>query len=290
MRVAVTGGAGRLGRKVVADLLGAGREVVSLDRTKPSLDQGCPFVSVDFANFGQTAGALTAVDNRHAGVDAVVHLAAIPGPGHLPNPTLFANNIQSTYNVFAAARLAGIRNLVFASSEAVHGAPFGSLPPLPIDEDSPLQATTTYGMVKLLEEQMAQQFASWEPTTKLIALRLAWVAHQEYYEGFAQFDVARHALSLWNYIDARDAAQAIRLALDYATKGFGAFVISSDDTVMPQDSRDLLRIAYPDARLRQEIVGRQSLFVSEKAKRLLGFNPRFGWRQDAPAQKPVTKD
>ncbi|SEF09012.1 Nucleoside-diphosphate-sugar epimerase [Rhizobiales bacterium GAS191] len=279
MRAAVTGGAGRLGRKVVADLLGAGWNVVSLDKAKPAADQGCPFVSVDFSDFGQTVGALTGVDNRHGGVDAVVHLAAIPGPGHLPNPTLFANNIQSTYNVFAAARLASIRNVVFASSEAVHGAPFSSLPPLPIDEDSPLQSTTTYGMVKFLEEQMAQQFARWEPTMKLIALRLAWVAHQEYYEAFASFDVPRHAASLWNYIDARDAAQAVRLALEYGKTGFEAFVISSDDTVMPQDSRELLRIAYPDARLRQEIVGRQALFISKKAKRVLGFRPRFSWRQ-----------
>jgi hypothetical protein len=49
--------------------------------------------------------------------------------------------------------------------------------------------------------------------------------------------------------------------------------------VMPQDSRELLRIAYPDARLRQEIVGRQALFISKKAKRVLGFRPRFSWRQ-----------
>ncbi len=278
MRVAVTGGAGRLGRKVVAELLGNGWDVVSLDRMKAATDQGCPFVSVDFTDFGQTIAALTPVDNRHGGVDAIVHLAAIPGPGHLPNPALFANNIQATHNVFAAARLARIRNVVFASSEAVHGAPFRSLPPLPIDEDSPLRATTTYGMVKLLEEQMAQQFANWEPGMKLIALRLAWVAHPEYYEGFAQFDIARHAHSLWNYVDARDAAQALRLALQYEKIGFDAFVISSDDTVMPQDSRELLRAAYSDAELRQEIAGRQSFWATAKAKRLLGFRPRFSWQ------------
>jgi nucleoside-diphosphate-sugar epimerase len=262
----------------VAELLERGSEVVSLDKTRASTDQGCPFVSVDFTDFGQTIAALTGVDNRHAGVDAVIHLAAVPGPGHLPNPALFANNIQATYNVFAAARLARIRNVVFASSEAVHGAPFRSLPPLPIDEDSPLEATTTYGMVKLLEEQMAQQFANWEPAMKLIALRLAWVAHSEYYEGFAQFDIHRHAHSLWNYIDARDAAQALRLALEYEKTGFDAFVISSDDTVMPENSRELLGIAYPDARLQKDITGREALWTTDKAKRMLGFRPRFSWR------------
>jgi nucleoside-diphosphate-sugar epimerase len=279
MKVAVTGGAGRLGRKVVADLIEAGREVVSLDKTKATVDQGCPFVSVDFADFGETVAALTGVDNRHSGVDALVHLAAIPGPGHLPNPALFANNMQSSYNVFAAARLAGIRNVVFASSEAAHGAPFDVLPPLPIDESSPLRPTTTYGLVKFLEEQMAQQFARWEPAMKLIALRLAWVVHQEHYGAFAGFDVPRQAASLWNYIDARDAVQAVRLALDHDKTGFDAFVISSDDTTMPQDTHELVRIAHPEAELKQELVGRQALFVSEKAKRVLGFRPRFSWRQ-----------
>jgi nucleoside-diphosphate-sugar epimerase len=279
MRVAVTGGAGRLGRKVASDLIDAGWEVVSLDKTKAAIDQGCPFVSVDFTDFGQTIASLSGVDNRHQGVDAIVHLAAIPGPGHLPNPALFANNIQSTHNIFAAARLIGIRNVIFASSEAVYGAPFKIIPPLPIDEDSPMQPSTTYGMVKLLEEQMAQQFARWNSTMKLIALRFAWIAHPEYYETFAQFDIPHHAQSLWNYIDVRDAAQAILLALEYSANGFDPFVISSDDTAMPQDSRELLQIAYPDAQLRQEIVGRQSLFKSEKAKRLLGFCPRFSWQQ-----------
>jgi len=278
MKVAVTGGAGRLGRKAVTDLLGAGWDVVSLDKVKPAIDQGCPFVGVDLSDFGQTVGALTGVDNRHGGVDAVVHLAAIPGPGHLPNPTLFANNMQSTYNIFAAARLARIRNMVFASSEAVYGTPFSALPPLPIDEDSPQRPTTTYGMVKFLEEKMAQQFAGWEPAMKLVALRLAWVTYEENYEAFAAFDVPRHAPSLWNYIDARDAAQAVRLALEYGKTGFDAFVISSDDTVMPQDSRELIRLAYPEALPRQELVGRQALFVNRKAKRVLGFDPRFSWR------------
>jgi len=93
MKVAVTGDAGRVGGKVIAELLGAGFAVISLDRAKPAADQGCPFVSVDFTDFGETVGALTGVDNRHADVDAVIHLAAVPGPGHVPDPTLFANNI-----------------------------------------------------------------------------------------------------------------------------------------------------------------------------------------------------
>ena len=56
-KVAVTGGAGRVGGKVIAELLGAGLAVISLDRAKPAADQGCPFVSVDFTDFRQTVGS-----------------------------------------------------------------------------------------------------------------------------------------------------------------------------------------------------------------------------------------
>lgn len=275
MKVAVTGGAGRLGHKVVAELLEAGHQVVSLDIINPASDQGCPFVRVDLTDFGQTVGALTAVDKRHSGVNAVVHLAAIPGPGRAPNAALFANNIQTTYNVFETARLARIHNVVFASSETVHGAPYQSLP---IDESSQLQATTTYGMEKLLEERMAYQFTNWEPLMKIVALRIGLITHQEYYADFDKFDAASHAPSLWNYVDARDVAQAVRLALEYEKVGFDAFIISAADTLMPQETRELLRSTYPDVKLRFETIGRQSLFVSDKAKRVLGYNPRYSWR------------
>jgi len=54
-----------------------------------------------------------------------VHLAAIPAPGLTTNGATFANNIAATHNVCSAARRAGIRSVVWASSETVLGLPFG---------------------------------------------------------------------------------------------------------------------------------------------------------------------
>ena len=65
-----------------------------------------------------------------------MHLAAIPAPGQFANARTFANNVPATYNVFEAARLAGIKNVVFASSETVLGLPFDTPPPyVPVDEE-----------------------------------------------------------------------------------------------------------------------------------------------------------
>ena len=97
--VAVTGASGKLGRHVVRDLHEHGYRVVALDRVP---DPGSPAqasVRVEFTDHGQVLEAFTAVDDRHQGLDAVVHLAAIPAPGLATNAVTFANNITASYNV-----------------------------------------------------------------------------------------------------------------------------------------------------------------------------------------------
>ena len=112
-RVAVTGGSGKLGRACVAHLLDHGWEVVTLDRV-PAVQQQGGFVRVDLTDYGQAVAALSAVDDRYRHIDALVHLAAIPAPGLTTNAATFSNNMITTYNVFAAARHAGITNVVWA--------------------------------------------------------------------------------------------------------------------------------------------------------------------------------
>ena len=172
-RVAVTGGSGKLGRAVVTELVEHGYDVVNLDLAAPR-EPGCPFTRVDLTDFGQTVEAFTAIDSRYAGVDAVVHLAAIPGPGVAPNAATFHNNMACTYNVFAAARTAGIKNVVWASSETLLGLPFDTPPPyLPVDEEYPARPETVYSLCKFVEEQMAGQFCRWDPALKMIGLRFS---------------------------------------------------------------------------------------------------------------------
>lgn len=166
MRVAVTGGSGKLGRAVVADLLEHGFDVLNLDIQAPR-ESRAAFTRVEFTDFGQTLEALMRIDDRHDGVDAVVHLAATPGPGMAPNHRIFANNVVSTYNVFSAARDAGIKNIVWASSETVIGLPFDTPPSyIPADEDVPLRPETAYSLGKVLDEEMARQFCRWDRSSR----------------------------------------------------------------------------------------------------------------------------
>ena len=107
--VAVTGSSGKLGRHVVRELHEHGYRVVALDRVPDPAGQADARVRVELTDHGQVREALTGVDERHDGVDALVHLAAIPAPGLATNVATFTNNITATYNVFAAARSAGVR-------------------------------------------------------------------------------------------------------------------------------------------------------------------------------------
>ena len=81
---------------------------------------------------------------------ARVHLAAVPAPGLRPNAATFHNNMTVTYNVFSAALRAGVRNIVWASSETVLGLPFDEDPPyLPVDEDYPPSTTAALTVLRL---------------------------------------------------------------------------------------------------------------------------------------------
>jgi nucleoside-diphosphate-sugar epimerase len=278
--VAVTGGSGKLGRAVLDELAGHDYVVVNLDAAPPRTKDH-PFLRVDLTDFGQTVGALTAVDDGYSTVDAVVHLAAIPGPGFAPNAVTFANNIRCSYNVFSAARTAGIKRIVWASSETLLGLPFDTPPPyLPVDEEYPARPETTYALAKHLDEQMAEQLCRWSPDLTMIGLRFSNVMEPTDYALFPSFDADARLRSwnLWSYIDARDGAQAVRLALEYDNTGLHVFIIANADTVMTRTTAELAAEVYPDVPVRKVLGGNETLLSIDKARRLLGYEPRYSWR------------
>jgi nucleoside-diphosphate-sugar epimerase len=279
-RVVVTGGSGKLGDVVVADLTSNGYDVVNVDLV-PARTERVPFTRADLTDYGQTIEVLTAIDSRYQGVDAVVHLAAIPGPGAAPNATIFANNVISTYNVFAAARAVGVRNIVWASSETLLGLPFDTPPPyIPLDEEYAARPETAYALSKHLGEQMAIQMCRQDPALKIIGLRFSNVMRPADYAAFPAYDddPQLRRWNLWGYIDARDGAQAVRKALAYEPTGFETFIIANADTVMSRSSTSLASEIYPDVELRKQLGFHETMLSIDKARRLLGYEPAHSWR------------
>jgi nucleoside-diphosphate-sugar epimerase len=278
--VVLTGGSGKLGRVCLSELLEHGYRVTNVDLVRPP-DDPCPFVRADLTDMGQAMEVLHQVDDRHRGVDALVHLAAVPAPGMVPGAELFRNNTVSTYNVFAAARHLGIRNVVSASSETVLGLPFNTPPPyIPVDEEYPPRPESAYALSKVMGEEMARQFCRWEPEMKIISLRFSNVMLPGEYAAFPGFDAdpAGRKWNLWSYIDARDAAQAVRKSLEATLKGAEVFIIASPDTVMDRPISELIGQFFPNAPWRRELQPHESAFSTDKARRLLGYEPAHSWR------------
>ncbi|WP_028265427.1 NAD-dependent epimerase/dehydratase family protein [Arthrobacter sp. MA-N2] len=290
MRIAVTGGSGKLGKSVVRRLSAAGHDVMNLDRAG-GRERGT--VTVDLRNYGQVVDVLLGLDDRHDGFDAIVHLGAIPAPGLLPDVATFENNMLSTYNVFQAARRAGIKKVVYASSETVLGLPFDVDPPyIPVDEAYPARPESTYSLVKHLEEQMAIELTRWDPQLSIVALRFSNVMDPEDYEAFPSFDADAklRKWNLWAYIDGRDGAQAVARALENGKPGFDAFIIAAADSVMGRSSASLAAEVFPGVSVTKELEEHETMLSIDKARRVLGFSPEHSWRDYHSNRTTPTED
>ncbi len=286
-RVVVTGGAGKLGRACVAELVRAGWDVVVFDRARPpagSETTGAVYLPIDLTDYGQVLDAMSGLEENYSRVDALVHLAAIPAPGKVPDHATFMNNIGCTWNLVSAARRVGITNIVWASSETVLGLPFETPPPyIPVDEEYAPRPESTYSLVKTLEETMAAHLCRWNPSLKMIGLRFSNVMEPADYARFPSFDddPGSRKWNLWGYIDARDGAQAVRLALESDLTGTEIFIVANADTVLSRPNADVIEEFFPGVEVRDGIGEHETLLSIDKAKRLLGYRPAHSWRDSA---------
>jgi nucleoside-diphosphate-sugar epimerase len=86
--------------------------------------------------------------------------------------------------------------------------------------------------------------------------------------------------NLWGYVDARDVAQATRLALEADTTGSVNFLVAAGDTCMTTPSADLMAAVYPDVPIRRDLGEFETLLSVDKARDVLGYEPAHSWRED----------
>jgi len=279
-KILVTGGSGKAGKATINKLLEKNYDVFNVDlQDKQELD--VPFSCVNLENFGETVEAITQIDDRINGIDAIVHQAAIPAPGLYPNHKTFRVNMLSTYNVFQCAEIMKINNIVWASSETVLGLPFDTYPPyVPVDEDYPPRPESSYSLSKVMGEEMARQYCRRNKDMKIFGLRYSNIMEEKDYESFRDFqeDPYIRKWNFWGYIDARDVGQACLLALESDLKGADNFIIAADDTVMNKTNKELLDVVFPNIKIKGEIGDHQTLLNNSKAKKILGFQPEYSWR------------
>lgn len=279
MRVMVTGASGKIGRAALRALRAAGHSVTGLD-LKAGAVEGARVAACDCTDFGQVIGAFSGIDTIRK-PDAIVHLAGIPAPGLAPDATIFTANTISTYNIFSAAARLGIRRVVWASSETILGLPFATPPEfVPLDEGHPDRPEWSYALSKAMGERMADAFTRWDPGLTILSLRFSNVFDAEDHAARAAStaDSATRKLNLWGYVDARDAGEACRLAVEAPLTGHHRMIIAAADTIMDVPSADLVARHYPGVPVKGALEDHASLLSSATAARLIGYRPRHSWR------------
>lgn len=152
MHILITGGAGFIGSHTTDAALSAGHRVRVLDNlhtgNRRNLPASVEFVYGDVTNLAHLHAAM-------AGCDAVIHLAALVSVPHSLTAPLETHRVNTTgaVNVLEAARQAGVRRCVLASTCAV----YGDLPGRK-DERATVQPRVPYATSKLMAEQWLQLY------------------------------------------------------------------------------------------------------------------------------------
>jgi nucleoside-diphosphate-sugar epimerase len=301
MRWLVTGGAGFLGINLVRHLLARGDEVVSLDREPFEYPERNRIAEVrgDIRNPGDVTRA------AH-GCDVVCHAAAAL-PLYAPEE-IRTIDVEGTRTVLDVARRVGVARVVHVSSTAVYGVPDHH----PLVEADPMSGVGPYGSAKVAAEHVCEaarkagQFvAVLRPKSFVGPERLGVFALlYEWAHDGRDFPILGPGTNRYQLLDVADLCDAIVLAATNE-RGNDTFNIGAEQfTTLRQDFQAVLDAAGYGAKIRSlpvapaiaalrllervklsplypwiyETVTEDSFVSIDKAKRILGFAPRYSNR------------
>ena len=191
------------------------------------------------------------------GVDTVLHLAADPSP-NAPWSTVIGINITGTYNTFVAAKAAGCRRVIYASSiHAVSGYP----PDVQVKTGEPVNPGDLYGVSKCFGEALGRYMAEQE-NLSVIALRIG--AFQPHESTLGEGGIGM--LDAW--VSQRDLNQLIEKCIDVENLKWAVFHGLSDNRFKRldiSDARELVGYAPLDDATR-EVPGVKELNLAENVR------------------------
>jgi len=304
-KILVTGGSGRLGGYTTPRLLEEGHEVTDFDVVDhpPVTGTRAAFIKGDLTSLEDCLRALT-----YSEADTIVHLGALPGPREMikgrarwrtvqvapEDETMRVNTMGTYYLLDAARRLGSVKKVVFASSFYTLGLgnrigddPF-VVEYLPIDEEHPLRPEDSYGLSKVFGEELLRAYGRAYGITA-VAFRLMGVHYPDNPNSLHKFGVTPDSdpghvggpvVTTYQYVDARDVANAIVLAINAnGLDPFEAFYLSTD-TVYTEPTRSLVARVWPDLdEMAAGIPGTEGIITDAKARKKLGYEPKYSWRE-----------
>lgn len=291
MRVVVTGSSGRLGRSISTSLAASGHDVVGVDLAPAGLD-GVDERSVDLADAGRTERLLAELRP-----EAVVHLAGIAVPFSAPEGEILLTNTALAHTVLAAAAGAGVSRVLAASSPTVVGysSPSWRASSVPIDERHPIEPAHAYALSKLVIEETVRMFSR-TAAGAFGFFRPCYVVSPDEWEGAPTqqghtmaerlADPALAAVSLFNYVDARDAATFVDAWLVAPVEhvdGEGYFVGAADALATRPVAELWSEFAPGLGESADRLTADEPVFAIDKARALLGWRPERSWRSELAA-------
>ena len=273
-RILVTGAAGRIGSVTTRHLTEQGALVTALTIVDDPALKADRIVIGDTRSEDDVAEAL-------AGVDLVVHLAALAHRDAGTPYDVYTGNVVSTFNVLAQAGAAGIRRAVIASSINAYGVPMNLHEPLPayfpLDEKIPSDVADWYSLSKQNDENTARMaWRHWG--IEVVAFRFPHVntadvlRHQA--DGHAK-NPAGGVREGWSYLDTRDAARAIELGLTASLSGAHTFFVAANTTNAPYETEALLAAFAPGVPWLRRFVGREVPMDLTAVRTVLGFQAQY---------------
>jgi nucleoside-diphosphate-sugar epimerase len=289
MRILVTGSSGHLGEALVRTLRPSGHEVVGLDLT------ASPFTS--------HVGSITdrgCVRQCLRGAGAVLHTATLHKP-HIAThrrQDFIDTNVTGTLTLLEEAAAAGVAAFVFTSTTSAFGAALTPPPGAPaawVTEEVRPVPRNIYGVTKIAAEDLCELFHRTHQLACLILRTSRFFpeadddpATRAAYDD----DNARVNEFLHRRVDLEDVVAAHVLAVEKAPLlGFGRYIISATTPIHPDDLHDLradapavVRRLAPDYEAEyarrgwRMFPGIDRVYVNERARRELGWQPRYDFR------------
>ena len=188
---------------------------------------------VDFASTIASFDSVEGLAEAFHGLEAIIHLGADPSPD-APWDSIRDNNINATYNVFEACVRAGVKRMIFASTNhTMHGHTLRSLPEN-LDPDKKVKLKLTdpgnpdslYAVSKLFGEQIGKLYSE-RHDVEFVGMRIGWLIVEDDPTTKRGTDSEDYMRAMW--LSHRDCVEAHRCASEVQTKYLLAYVISGND-------------------------------------------------------------
>ncbi|MBI3829665.1 MAG: NAD(P)-dependent oxidoreductase [Planctomycetes bacterium] len=275
LKVAVTGGSGRIGGTVVEELVRRGHKVVNLDRRQADK----PLAKFVFCDLTKREQVQTVFEQ----VEAVCHLGEIPGPWNHSPEEVFSTNTRIGSVVMQTAADLKLKRVIYTSTCQVYG-PWGDpvIAPkaLPVTEAHPLLPQNAYGLSKVANEQFAEFVArKYGLSIAIFRFPRVWnwdpAAFEDWQKRWLESETGP-VEELGAYLIAQDAARAYACALERPRPGCEAYHFAAREALTFAPIRERLRVHHAGfPALPSDWPKFKCPLVCDKARAHLGWTPKW---------------